>query len=169
MVFSKKTLFPRAYRRHRSVSFLAAWFRHASGARPAGVVRQPRFAFKSDTTSPVPQECMAAEHVPHSRCGRVVPRRRLRVSRNAGGDFFQNLERNFLRLAVMRQIALKFAVQLDRVTRVELRAQNHVAQADRVRQQPRPLSTHRAPIWHHSDSSFLLAISTRHDSTAKEP
>ena len=41
---------------------------------------------------------------------------------------------NFLRFAVVRQVALKFAVHFDRLAGIELRSQNHVAQAHGVGQ-----------------------------------
>src|SRR6266853_258427 len=69
--------------------------------------------------------CRASRHT--SAASEWMPRGALRVFRNAGGDFFQNFERNLLRLAVVQQIGLKLPVHLERVACVQLRAQNHVA------------------------------------------
>ena len=63
-----------------------------------------------------------------------MPRGALRVFRNAGGDFFQNFERNLLRFAVVGKVALKIPVQFERLAGIVLRSQNHVAQAHGVRQ-----------------------------------
>src|SRR5258706_15796378 len=76
--------------------------------------------------------CRASRHT--SAASEWMPRGALRVFRNAGGDFFQNFERNLLRLAVVQQIVLKLAIHFEGVDRVERRAQDHVAQANRVRQ-----------------------------------
>src|SRR5580692_6050984 len=51
-----------------------------------------------------------------------------------GGDFFEHSARHVLQLAKTRQIILKFVVQQLRLFRTQLRAQNHVAQSDRMRQ-----------------------------------
>src|SRR5580704_7791248 len=53
----------------------------------------------------------------------------------AGGNFFEDAARHTLYLAEARQIILEFVVQQFRVFRTKLRAQNHVAQLDGMRQE----------------------------------
>src|ERR1700690_2988850 len=72
-------------------------------------------------------------------CGFAFIRAELRFCRSAsrslaapGGNFFEHSTRHVLQLAEPRQIILKFVVQQLRLFRAELRAQNHVAQPDRV-------------------------------------
>src|SRR5258706_2067408 len=78
-------------------------------------------------------DCRAGRHT--SAESEWMPRAGvLRVFRNARGEFFQKFERNFLRLAVVQQIVLKLAVHFEGVDRVERRTQDHVAQANRMRQ-----------------------------------
>src|SRR5882762_7341750 len=127
MVCSKKTLF--------SQSVSSASIRIVS--RGMILTRLNRRACEgSSSLFPLSLEacrgCRTGRHT--SAASEWMPRGALRVFRNAGGDFFQNFERNLLRLAVVQQIVLKLAIHFEGVDRVERRAQDHVAQANRVRQ-----------------------------------
>src|SRR5580700_10792222 len=51
-----------------------------------------------------------------------------------GGNFFEHAARHVLQFAKTRQIILKFVVQRFRLFRSKLRAQDHVAQPDGMRQ-----------------------------------
>src|SRR5580704_6025954 len=69
-----------------------------------------------------------------ARFPRVARFHDLRLLGLARRKLFQDFERNFLRLAVMGKIVLKFPVQFDGFARIVLRSEDHVAQPHWVRQ-----------------------------------
>src|SRR5580658_9093969 len=86
--------------------------------------------------------CPAPEDADKRRTrGFVFIRAELRFCRSASrslaapsSNLFEHSARHVLQLAKTRQIILKFVVQQLRLFRTKLRAQNHVAQSDRMRQ-----------------------------------
>src|ERR1700682_6677986 len=134
MVSSKWTLFSHSVSSAsiRIVSRGMVLARLGCGAR--GGISSSSVSIEKQYAIPVRSDSVAAARRPHAHDERMDPARGLRVSGNAGGYFFQYFERNLLRLAIVRQIALKLTVHLERVACIKLRAQDHVAQANRVRQ-----------------------------------
>src|ERR1700721_1874197 len=104
-------------------------------------VQSPRAANAFSRASAA-RTCPAPEEADKSRRrGFVFIPAALRLSQRAsrslaapGGNFLENSPRHTLQLAETRQIILKFMVQHFRLFRAKLRAQNHVAQSDRMRQ-----------------------------------
>src|ERR1700679_1340316 len=86
--------------------------------------------------------CPAPEDADKSRTrGFAFIRGKLRFCRSAsrsfaapGSDLFQDSARHALQFAEARQIILEFVIQHFRFFRAKLRAQNHVAQLDGMRQ-----------------------------------